>query len=56
MWKQFLSKRLGTAIAGIITVVQSGADPLEMTIAITTIVATYIVAETTRPSGGTDDE
>lgn len=59
MWYQrLLSKRLGTAIAGIIAVIQSGVPPLEATIAISTIVCTYVVAETARPSGsdnGSDD-
>lgn len=52
MWyERVLSKRLGAAVAGIVTVVQSGASPLEMTIAITSIVCAYVVAETARPSG-----
>jgi hypothetical protein len=52
MWYQrLLSKRLGVAISGVVAVISSGVSPLEMTIAITSIVCTYVVAETSRPSG-----
>jgi hypothetical protein len=40
------------AITGIVMVVESGVSPLEAAIAISTIVCSYVVAETARPSGG----
>ena len=57
MWYQrFLSKRLGVAVASIVTVVQSGAEPLGMAVAIATIACTYIAAESLRPSGEYSEE
>ena len=56
MWYQrFLSKRLGVAVASIVAVVQSGAEPLEMAATIAMIACTYIAAESARPSGSISD-
>jgi hypothetical protein len=53
-WDRILSKRLGIAITGIVTVAQAGLAPLETAVSIATIVVTYIAAETARPSGSTN--
>lgn len=52
MWyERLLSKRLGLAVTGIVTVIQSGAEPLHVATAVATIICTYIAAESARPSG-----
>ena len=56
MWyDRFLSKRLAVAITGIVTAIQSGGEPLEIAVAVTAIVCTYIAAESVRPSGSIEN-
>jgi len=56
LYQRFLSKRLGVAIAGITAAIQSGAEPIEIALTVATIVCTYIVAETTRPTSNDNDD
>ena len=56
MWyERILSKRLGMAVTGIVTVIQSGAEPLHIAASVATIICTYIAAESMRPSGYNND-
>lgn len=56
MWyERLLSKRLGMAVTGIVTVVSSGAEPLHIAATVATIICTYIAAESARPSGANSD-
>jgi hypothetical protein len=49
-----MSKRLGLAVTGIVTAIQSGAEPVHIAVSVASIICTYIAAETIRPSGVCD--
>lgn len=55
MWfERLMSKRLGLAVTGIVTAIQSGAEPVHIAMSVASIICTYIAAETIRPSGVCD--